>query len=1096
MRNASHPVTARVERRNIPTYPALAPDRNPMFFVNRNIQGSKGNIYPHPFTDQLSSQKVEREYQAVVLENEYLELVLLPELGGRIFTGLDKTNGYDFFYRHNVIKPALIGLFGPWISGGVEFNWPQHHRPSTFDPTDYDIEEHPDGSKTVWMGEHDPLNRTKGMVGICLYPGKAYLETKVRLYNRTPYAQTFLWWANAGVHINDHYQVIFPPDVHHAVFHVKNPVISFPIAKGEFNSGLDYGDGTDISYWVNSPEATSFFAGESKYEFFGGYDHEKNAGVVHVADAGISPGKKYFTWANGRFGHQWNRNLMDDTGEYLELMAGVYTDNQPDFTWIMPYETKTFSQFWYPVQSIGGMKNANLNAAVNLEFSGDRVQVGVYGIETFPKARIVLSAGDRPLLDQQVDLGPGKPFTSQVPTLHDLSEQAYLLCVTAVDGQELVRYQPDEAWDGTLPEPYKAIPGPEKLDSVEELYLAGLHLEQYRHPTLQPECYWAEALRRDPGDSRVNVAMGRLSLRQAALDKAEVYFQTAVDRLVSRNFNPPDGEAHYYLGLAQQLQGKLDKAYKAFQKASWTYTWLSAACYGMAQIDCLRGNMFKALEHLDDSLKVNQANLKALNLKSAILRNVGHGLEAERIAQTTVSLDPLDYWARFELVMTARTFEAEDQAKARTKSLQELVHGNNQTYLDIAFEYTAAGFYQDALTLLALAPQGKDLYPMVAYTLGWLLDKVGHSQQASEWYQRGKKAKTDYCFPWRLEEITVLNAALIHNRTDPHAAYYLANLLYDKNQHTEAVRLWKTSVAQEPSFSIPWRNLGQAAYNLDGDLDEALRLYANAFAAGPDDPRLLLEYDYLLQKKCVAPEERLALFERNRGLVEKRDDLLIRYLALLNRLGKPEEVLKITSSHLFHAWEGGEGSVTGQYATAHWLLGKAALDMGDAKKALDEFELGKVYPANLGEDPGEYPAVPLIYWCGLAHRALGQADQAKAVFEDVLRFNGEVDMIGLYRGKALIQLGREEEGRALLRHIARGALEQAGKAYQENYFYSGHPSPLFAEDRPKQVVHYLTSLAGMALAVLGDRAGAKSLLLQVYAADPANLQIHEELKTL
>ena len=196
-----------------------------MFFESRNIQGSKGNIYPHPYIDRLSGEKIDREYEAVILENEYIQMMMLPEIGGRIFAGLDKTNGYDFFYRHKVIKPALIGLYGPWISGGVEFNWPQHHRPSTFDPTDYTIEEHPDGCRTVWMSEHDPLNRTKGMVGVCLHPGKALVETRVRLYNRTPFPQTFLWWANAGVKINDHYQVIFPPDVHYAVHHVKNPVI-------------------------------------------------------------------------------------------------------------------------------------------------------------------------------------------------------------------------------------------------------------------------------------------------------------------------------------------------------------------------------------------------------------------------------------------------------------------------------------------------------------------------------------------------------------------------------------------------------------------------------------------------------------------------------------------------------------------------------------------------------------------------------------------------------------------------------------------------------------------------------------------------------
>jgi hypothetical protein len=195
MTNPIPSVTARVERRVIPTYPTLAADPNPMFYETRNIQGSKGNIYPHPLTDQLSSEKVDREYDVVVLENEYIQMQMLPEIGGRIFAGLDKTNGYNFFYPHKVIKPALIGLFGPWISGGVEFNWPQHHRPGTYDPACYSIEENPaDGSVTVWMGEHDALNRTKGMVGVCLYPGKAYVETKVRLYNRTALPQTFLWW--------------------------------------------------------------------------------------------------------------------------------------------------------------------------------------------------------------------------------------------------------------------------------------------------------------------------------------------------------------------------------------------------------------------------------------------------------------------------------------------------------------------------------------------------------------------------------------------------------------------------------------------------------------------------------------------------------------------------------------------------------------------------------------------------------------------------------------------------------------------------------------------------------------------------------------
>ena len=122
-----------------------------MFLDKRVYQGSSGKVYPNPFTDRISDEKVAQSYQAVFLENDYIHLMMLPEIGGRIHIGRDKTNGYDFFYRQNVIKPALVGLLGPWISGGVEFNWPQHHRPSTFMPAQHFIEEHPDGSCTVWL---------------------------------------------------------------------------------------------------------------------------------------------------------------------------------------------------------------------------------------------------------------------------------------------------------------------------------------------------------------------------------------------------------------------------------------------------------------------------------------------------------------------------------------------------------------------------------------------------------------------------------------------------------------------------------------------------------------------------------------------------------------------------------------------------------------------------------------------------------------------------------------------------------------------------------------------------------------------------------
>ena len=197
-----------------------------MFLETRVYQGSSGRVYPLPFVDRIAETAIEQSWEAVHVENPYLRLMVLPQIGGRIHVGLDKTNGYDFFYRQNVIKPALVGLAGPWISGGVEFNWPQHHRPATFMPVETEIERHPDGSVTVWCSDHDPMQRMKGMHGVCLYPDRAIVELKVRLYNRTPYQQTFLWWANVAVRVHDDYQAFFPPDVTFVADHAKRAVSS------------------------------------------------------------------------------------------------------------------------------------------------------------------------------------------------------------------------------------------------------------------------------------------------------------------------------------------------------------------------------------------------------------------------------------------------------------------------------------------------------------------------------------------------------------------------------------------------------------------------------------------------------------------------------------------------------------------------------------------------------------------------------------------------------------------------------------------------------------------------------------------------------
>ena len=239
--NKNNQVQARVTEIVLPTYLPAMPDKNPMFLEKRIYQGSSGKVYPLPFTDRIAEKPVDRAWRAVWIENEYLRVLVLPEIGGRIHAIQDKTNGYDLIYNQHVIKPALVGLAGPWVSGGIEFNWPQHHRPATFLPVDYEIEKHADGSVTVWCSDHDPMARMKGMHGVCLHRGKAYVELKVRAYNRTPLTQTFLWWANVATRVHEVYQSFFPPDVYYVADHARRSMSEYPLAKG-FYYGVNYGD--------------------------------------------------------------------------------------------------------------------------------------------------------------------------------------------------------------------------------------------------------------------------------------------------------------------------------------------------------------------------------------------------------------------------------------------------------------------------------------------------------------------------------------------------------------------------------------------------------------------------------------------------------------------------------------------------------------------------------------------------------------------------------------------------------------------------------------------------------------------------------------
>jgi tetratricopeptide (TPR) repeat protein len=1090
-RSDENGVRAWEEGVTIPTYPEQLPDKNPMFFEKRVYQGSSGKVYPNPITDRVSNERSEKTYKAIFLENEYLYLMVLPEIGGRIHIGQDKTNGYDFFYRQNVIKPALVGLLGPWISGGVEFNWPQHHRPSTYMPVQHAIERSRDGSVTVWLSEHEPMQRMKGMVGICLHPGKSYVEAKVRLYNRTPFAQTFLWWANVGIRVHDHYQAFFPPDVTYVADHAKRAISSFPIAR-DFYYGVDYRKGVDISWYKNIPVPTSYMITESEYDFFGGYDYQKNAGVVHFADRHIAPGKKLWTWGNAEFGYAWDRNLTDADGPYIELMAGVFTDNQPDFSWLCPYETRTWSQFWYPIQQIGPAKNANRFAAINVEPLDGKLKVGVCVTETFENAKMLVKAGGKTVLEEICNLEPGHPYVREVRGSSDS-----LVQLLTRDGQEIIQYMAPKVQNTTisLPQPATEPPPPKDIASNDELYVTGLHLEQYRHATWYPEPYWEEALARDPLDSRCNTALGLLKLKRGQFSEAEKHFRGAIQRLTRRNPNPAEGDAYYYLGLALQYQERLQEAYAAFYKATWNYAWQSAAYYHLAEIDCRHLEFERALRHLELSLKTNSDNLNARNLRTTILRRLGASAQSIACATETQNLDSLDVWSRNELEILSGepTLGGEVPESDGAKKIQ------TQVKLDLAFDYAAAGFWGEAKDLLSdSVSKAEQAYPMALYLLGHCECKLGNHPEAIATWHNASNALPDYCFPARIEEMIALQAALAEKPSDARAHYYLGNLFYDKKRYKEAIREWESSVQIDSSFAIPWRNLGIAYFNIRKDADAALGAYENAFKANPADARLLYEADQLRKRTGACASERLAILENQSRLVSQRDDLTVELITLLNQTGRAEEALGMLLSRRFNPWEGGEGLVSGQYVWAHILLGRSLLESGNPQKALAHFSAAREYPQNLGE--GKHlltRETHLDYFAGLALSQMGRDDEARQCWTRAADDDGPIMWLSYYRAMSLDALGRKEEAASLLRQMSDFAQKQMEAEVKIDYFATSLPNMLLFEDDLK-TRNEVDCLFVLALTELGLRESerAMELLNQVLSLDCNHIAAQQEIESL
>ncbi len=1011
----------------MPTYTVAPAEKSPVFFRGEAYQGASRHYYPLKMNDQYTNDRVMKEWKHLVLENEYIELAIAPEIGGKLYYATDKTNGYHFVYKNNVVKPSNIGMTGAWVSGGIEWCVLHHHRPSTYLPVNYTTSENPDGSKTVWVGEYEPRHGMRWTIGVTAFPGKSYFKTEGRIFNASPFTHSFLFWANVAAHTNENYQAIFPPSAQIATYHSKTDFTRWPHST-EVYRGADFTGGVDISWWKNVEGSNSFFVYDLKEDFMGGYDHGKNSGTVHIGDHNIVKGAKLWEWGSGPRGQATEGRLTENDGPYVEIMVGAFSDNQPDYSWIRPYEIKKWEQYWYPVKGIGGFKNANLNGAVNLE-ERDRnsVFLGYYATGKTDQAKVILRNKGKVVFEKNIAISPDKPFAEHIKldenfNLTDLSTEL----IDAGSGEKMLAYQPVKLREvEELPEPWKGYPAPEELETVEELYLTGKRVEQFYAPRYNEMDWYMEALKRDPGDIRTNTAVGNHYLKNGDYQKARTYLARAISRLTGDYTRPETCESLYLQGLTLKALGLNEEAIDTLYRATWDYAYHSASYFQLAQISALRGDFRMALQQINESLTTNTRNNRAVALKASVQRHLNDFEGAQKTLTTISGSDPLDFRIQNERYLIAKAsgnFREEEQLLL---SLKKEMRDFNENYLDLAVGYINDGLLSEAEDVLKRYTGSN---PLFDYYLGYLSDRSGNRSKAQEHFAAAAGQSIESVFPHRMETVAALKSALKYNPADGKAYYYIGNILYEK-QPDVAIESWEKAVTKTPSLAMAYRNLGWGYYRHCNDVEEAIIHYEKAISLNKDEPVYYTELDELYEKSNTPVEIRLKLFEGNNEVVKRRDDAFIRQIEVLTLAGQPGKAVEYLDGMKF-AYREGSSRVREILIDAQLMLGKKYFEQKDFEKALTHFLEAQMPGEEAGSARLGDRDIQVNYFIGLAYDALGDKNRANEFFQKVTEQESgrTVGVMDYYKGLSLARLGDKSS----TRNVFESMITEANKQLSES----------------------------------------------------------------
>ncbi|MFQ6036243.1 MAG: DUF5107 domain-containing protein, partial [Sedimentisphaerales bacterium] len=804
----------------IPTY-GWAEDINPKFWaLEGDIKFSparKGSIiYPYTMQDHLYRTKQERTYKALFLENEYLKVTCLPELGGRLHSVLDKTQNKEMFHYNDVIKPGMIAMRGAWISGGVEFNaGPQGHTVTALSPVNAVIGQNADGSAYLEISNLEKSQRTRWTVRVTLHPAKAYLDEQIRIFNPTDAISPYYFW-NCTAFVNrPGTRFIYPMTLgtdHHGV-----QFFSWPIHEGK-----------DLSWLKNHETWASIFAVDCTADFFGAYDVDMDRGIVQVANHYELSGKKAWTWGTWDFGLVSQKNLTDDDGAYIEVQSGPLP-TQSDYGMLWPRQEVSWREFWYPVHGLGnGFEYATKDLAIQTNRQGDRLCLRIIATSKLPAATCILSRGHRELFRTRLDLSPAE---SQVVTFSAPPESPVEVTIKAKNGDVLACFITPlpipKVWP---PEVSQLMTKPDNQLTVQEKYLKG---RKYDLATNRKKArqYYEKALAEDAQFSPALRALGILDFEAGLYDVAIQRLQKALQR------DPTDGLAWYFLGVSHlrlaSEKESLKCAYKAVRCPGTT-----SLGYDLAGRAYMRlGDYPKAVETFEKAVLLNPKDTYAKNHLLLALYAAGNTKSAYKQAKERITQNPTDLVPRALIALKNKR-----QMDRFVRQVRAFVGEVDFEMLETALVFAELGLVKEAAKLLMsvcveAVPQA-ERNPIPLYYLAYFASLQSDNEGATSYLKQASATYRDFVFPSRPESEPIFKYAVERNPDDAYAHLHLGNLYGHLGRLDEAVQHFRCAAELDKSLSIAFRNLGLYAWAVENDLAKAERLYRKAITARPKDQSL------------------------------------------------------------------------------------------------------------------------------------------------------------------------------------------------------------------------------------------------------------------